>query len=213
MSSEPGLWGTRMACFQHGQRKRVPMLGVTLPLWCDVANQAVPQHVNCVYVLYALERTDPSAPRELICHFSLSRARCLVSSLVKVSVFADGTYEIGALHSQPARENPYSHYHSLQQQQGGDEVAAGGPFAAGTGLTSSAEQHPPPAAGADTKALLLPDSAVWLYSYCSWHCSGLHRRCISVGHRAACMVCVCACNKGAWREWAWAGAALPWYTH
>ena len=125
-------------------------------------NQAVPQHVNCLYVLYALERTDPTAPRELICHFTLSRERGFVPTKVNISVFADGTYEIGALHSQQARTRPHSHgqYHSLQQHPGRDEVAAGGQFAAGTGLISSAELRAPPDARADVKAQLLPDSAV-----------------------------------------------------
>ena len=122
-------------------------------------NQAVPQHVNSLYVLYALERTDPTSPHELICHFTLSRARGFVPTKVNVSVFADGTYEIGELHTQQARTNSHSQWHSLQQQ-GGDEVAAGGQFAAGIGQTSSAEQRAPPDAGADVKAHLLPDSAV-----------------------------------------------------
>ena len=55
-------------------------------------NKAVREHVNCLYVLYAIARTDPAMPHELIFDHVIWRG--MFKGPMKVSVFADGTYSM-----------------------------------------------------------------------------------------------------------------------
>ena len=128
-------------------------------------NRAVPQHVNSLYVLYALEHTDPNAPRELICNFM--RWRRVGTALSTVSMNADGSYAMGgrvfaAQQGQHTSSHAHSQPHSLQQRQpeGNPAAAAGEQITPGTDDTSSAETPTPPAAADDTKSPLLTDSLV-----------------------------------------------------
>ena len=56
------------------------------------SNKAVQNHVNCLYVLYALERLDPGMPRALIFEFRLHRGAD--KGQMKVRVFTDGTFDM-----------------------------------------------------------------------------------------------------------------------
>ena len=55
-------------------------------------NKAVQKHVNCLYVLYALDHTDPAMPRELIYDFDLLRGP--IKGIMNIRVFTVGTLDM-----------------------------------------------------------------------------------------------------------------------
>ena len=59
---------------------------------CLGGNKAVQRHVNSLYVLYALGRTDPSLPRALIYDVDLRPGA--MKALMNIRVFADGTFDM-----------------------------------------------------------------------------------------------------------------------
>ena len=56
-------------------------------------NKQVQEHVNALYVFYALDLADPSMPPDLMCDITLSRGFGKLQPM-RVTVFADGTFDV-----------------------------------------------------------------------------------------------------------------------
>ena len=54
-----------------------------------ISNKQVQEHVNALYVFYALDHADPSMPPDLMCHFELSRGLHQPKPM-QITVFANG---------------------------------------------------------------------------------------------------------------------------
>ena len=119
-----------------------------------VKNKALQRHVDCLYLLYVLDRADPSAPHELVLDCGIWSGR--FKGMLNICAYADGVYEVDGNVATVFRQSQQPSLQTLQQQQAGSAGVLDHSFAAGAGRSSSSTLPAPPATADDSSAPLLP---------------------------------------------------------
>lgn len=115
-----GYWGSTTVNFYCP-----PCIGLMVALFAVITvivygvfrlNKQVEQHVNCLYMMYALAHSTPSMPHDAMHHFSLTPSLFTTRSL-EVTVFADGAYTLQWI-ARASRRDESDHYAVVETIEG-----------------------------------------------------------------------------------------------